>query len=450
MSKLILLVDDEEDIRISLTGILEDEGYEVISAASGTEAIDTVREEVPDLVLLDIWMPGMDGLQTLEHLKNLMPDITVVMMSGHGTIETAVRATKLGAYDFIEKPFSLDKVMITVGNAMRMKDLKKENEALRVVAGRDHELVGCSPSIEKLRALVERVASTTTPLLIKGEPGSGKELVARAVHHHSLRRDKPFVSVNCASIPADLLVAELFGHEKGAFAGAAHQKRGRFDLAEGGTIFLDEVQDLPFKVQGELIRVIQEGKFERLGGSRPVSSNARLIVAAVDIEKAIKEGRFREDLSLLLDVVPLEILPLRERKEDIPFLVKHFVSHFHRREGWEPKHFDDKALLFLQEYHWPGNVRELKNIVERILIMSVGPVISADDVPAFGIETDLRDEQSMQSDKNSLQAAREQFEKQFILENLEKFGWNIDQTADAIMLERTVMHRKLVQFGLKP
>ncbi|MDK9719273.1 MAG: sigma-54 dependent transcriptional regulator, partial [Trichlorobacter sp.] len=270
MSKLILVVDDEETIRISLGGILEDEGYQVLNAENGADALDLIREEVPDLVLLDIWMPGMDGIQTLDRIRNLFPDLTVVMMSGHGTIETAVKATRMGAFDFIEKPFSLDKVLITIANALNFKELRKENEALRQSVQKEHEMVGSSAVLEILRGQIQRIAPASTPVLIQGEEGVGKELVARAIHHYSPRRDKPFVSINCMAVPEQLLADELFGHERGAYAGATSQKRGRLDLADGGTLFLDEIQELSLRAQGELLRILTEQSFERCGGSRLV------------------------------------------------------------------------------------------------------------------------------------------------------------------------------------
>ena len=348
MSHQILIVDDQEDIRRSLTGILEDEGYQVLTADNGTEALEIAREEVPDLVLLDIWMPGLDGIQTLERLKNLLPDLTVVMMSGHGTIETAVKATKLGAYDFVEKPFSLDKVLITITNALNFKELCKENEALRRASYEEHELVGCSAAVEQLREQVHRVAPAGTPVLISGEAGAGKELVARSIHQYSPRRTKPFISVNCAAIPGELLEGELFGHEKGAFAGATSQRKGKFDLADGGSIFLDEIHELPIKAQGSLLQILRERSFVRQGGSRPVRVDVRVIVAtAQPLADLIRNGLFLHDLFQQLNVVPLLVPPLRERREDIPHLVRHFVTQFHRHEGWEPRQFDDEAMVFV-------------------------------------------------------------------------------------------------------
>ena len=458
MSKLILVVDDEQSIRISLAGILEDEGYQVLHAENGADALDMIREEVPDLVLLDIWMPGMDGIQTLDQIRHLFPDLTVVMMSGHGTIETAVKATRVGAFDFIEKPFSLDKVLITIANALNYKELRKENEALRQSVLKEHELVGVSAEIEKLRGQLQRVAPASTPVLIQGEAGVGKELLARAIHHYSSRRDKPFVAINCMAVPEQLLADELFGHERGAYAGADSQKRGRLDLADGGTLFLDELQELSLQAQGELLRVVTEQAFERCGGSRPVRVDVRIVAASTcSLAQAVKAGQFREDLFQHLQVVPFVIPPLRERREDIPLLVRHFVRLFHRREGWEPKQFDAAALDSLQQYDWPGNVRELKNIVERILIMAAGPVVAADDLPELmpggGRRLTAHGDAAGEPGRNvtgSFRTAREQFERDFMLQALQQASWDIDKASLLLEMERTTLQRKLLQYGLTP
>ena len=456
MSKLILLVDDEESIRASLRGILEDEGYQTVEAENGADAIDMIRDQVPDLVLLDIWMPGMDGIQALERIKSLFPEMTVVMMSGHGTIETAVKATKMGAFDFIEKPFSLDKLLITVGNAINLKELRKENEALRGVVAKDHELIGNSSALEQVRMQLRRIAPASSPVLIQGEPGVGKELTARAIHHFSGRSSRPFVAVNCMAIPEELLNDELLGHEKGAFAGAISQKRGRLDLADGGTLFLDEVQELSLKAQGELVRILKDGCFERFGGTRPVKIDVRIIAAtSSDLAQRTREGLFRDDLYQLIQVFSLYLPPLRERRDDIPSLVQHFVHQFHMREGWEPKTFDEAAIRCLQMYDWPGNLRELKNIIERILIMAVGPVITPDILPEFlpavASTTAMGDELSPEGkDMVTLQGARERFEKAYIVDTLDECGWDLDDAAILLGVERTVLHRKMKQYHIAP
>lgn len=456
MSNLILIVDDEEDIRTSLGGILEDEGYQVLAAADGSEAIDIVREEIPDLVLLDIWMPGLDGIQTLEQIKQLSSEMTVVMMSGHGTIETAVRATRLGAFDFIEKPFSLDKLLITVGNAIRLKELHKENQALRMAVHKEHELVGISPAVENLRRAIQRSALVSTPVLLQGESGVGKELVARAIHHASHRRNKPFVTVNCMAIPESLLHAELFGQEFDSKDGGVLQKRGRFDLADGGTVFLDEVQELSIAAQTELLRVFTESCFERKDGLRPVRCDLRVVAAtSKPLESALQEGRFLEDLYHCITVISLPVCPLRERLEDIPSLIHHFVKQFNQREGWSSVQFDAAVLASMQQYDWPGNVRELKNMVERILIMATGPVVNMADLPdsfvsILPLKTEGSASECSDKERPSLQVARQRFEQEFIAQRLDDLQWDMDNVAASLGLERIALHRKLVQYHLFP
>jgi two-component system, NtrC family, nitrogen regulation response regulator NtrX len=453
VSKTILVVDDEKDIRISLSGILEDEGYQVVTAASGVEGLEKLREELPDLVLLDIWMPGMDGLETLEKIMNLQPHITVIMISGHGTIETAVRATKLGAFDFIEKPLSLDKVLIAVSNALRMKDLYTENEELKRVAGNEHELIGGTAVMAALREQIMRVAPTNASVLINGANGTGKELVARSIHYYSQRHDKSFVAINCAAIPEELIESELFGHEKGAFTGALAQKKGKFDLADCGTLFLDEIGDMSLRTQAKVLRILQERCFDRVGGTRLVTVDVRIIAATnKDLNEEIRQGRFREDLYYRLNVVPFRVPALRERADDIPMLVQHFIKLFYRKEGRESKHFAPEALEVLKQYHWPGNVRELKNIIERILIMTSGLSITCDDIP------DLYGGHSLSPFPcstlegplalSTLREAREEFEREYLIQKLEENDWNISRTAELIELERSNLHRKIKSYGI--
>ncbi len=453
MSKTILVVDDEKDIRTSLTGILEDEGYQVGTAASGAEALECARQDLPDLVLLDIWMPGMDGLETLEKLKNLFPQITVVMISGHGTIETAVRTTKLGAFDFIEKPLSLDKVLITVANALRMRELTVENEELKQAVGNEFELIGDSAAMALLREQIMRVAPTSASVLVTGENGTGKELVARSIHYYSLRRDKPFVAINCAAIPEELIESELFGHEKGAFTGALAQKKGKFDLADGGTLFLDEIGDMSLKTQAKVLRILQERCFERVGGTRLVSVDVRIIAATnKELDEEIRQGRFREDLYYRLNVVPFRVPALRERPADIRLLIPYFMDQFHRREGRESKVFLPETLEMLRSYDWPGNVRELRNIVERILIMTPGKVISPADIPNLAGEQQAYAPASTKTEGalvfGTLREAREEFEREFIVQKLEQNDWNISRTAEVIDLERSNLHRKIKSYGI--
>jgi two-component system nitrogen regulation response regulator NtrX len=453
VSKTILVVDDEKDIRIALSGILEDEGYQVVTAASGDKALEKLREDLPDLVLLDIWMPGMDGLETLEKIKNLLPHITVIMISGHGTIETAVRATKLGAYDFIEKPLSLDKVLIAVSNALRMKDLYTENEELKRVAGNEHELIGGTVVMAVLREQIMRVAPTNASVLVNGANGTGKELVARSIHYYSQRHDNSFVAINCAAIPEELIESELFGHEKGAFTGALAQKKGKFDLADGGTLFLDEIGDMSLKTQAKVLRILQERSFERVGGTRLVTVDVRIIAATnKDLNEEIRQGRFREDLYYRLNVVPFRVPALRERADDIPMLVQHFINLFYRKEGQEPKHFVPEALEVLKQYQWPGNVRELKNIIERILIMTSGRLISCNDIPdLYGGHSESPSSGPTLEGAlalSTLREAREEFEREFIIQRLEENDWNISRTAEIIELERSNLHRKIKSYGI--
>lgn len=453
MSKTILVVDDEKDIRISLSGILEDEGYHVVTAASGLLALESAREELPDLVLLDIWMPGMDGLETLEKLKTFSPDILVIMISGHGTIETAVRATKLGAFDFIEKPLSLDKMLISVANALRMKDLSVENDELKRVAGNEHELIGGTAVMSVLREQIMRVAPTNASVLVKGANGTGKELVARSIHYYSQRHNKAFVAINCAAIPEELIESELFGHEKGAFTGAVAMKKGKFDLADGGTLFLDEIGDMSLKTQSKVLRILQERSFERVGGTRQVTVDVRIVAATnKDLDDEIRLGNFREDLYYRLNVIPFRTPALRERSDDVPLLVQHFVELFYRKEGRDPKIFLPETLDILKQYHWPGNVRELKNIIERIMIMTPGRTITCDDIPdlhgghnepeCFYPKLDGALAQA------TLRGAREEFEREFIIQKLEENDWNISRTAEIIELERSNLHRKIKSYGI--
>jgi two-component system nitrogen regulation response regulator NtrX len=453
MQHTILVIDDERDIRTSLTGILEDEGYHIITAASGADGIERAQKELPDLVLLDIWMPGMDGLETLERLKELFPQVTIIMISGHGTIETAVRATKLGAFDFIEKPLSLEKVLISVANALQLQELKAENAELKRSAASEYELFGETRTMVMLREQIMRVAPTSASVLVTGENGTGKELVARSTHYYSPRRDHPFIAINCAAIPEALIEIELFGHEKGAFAGAATQKKGKFDLADGGTLFLDEIADMPIKTQAKILMLIQDRSFERLGGIKKVSVDIRIVAATNKLlDQEILQGRFREDLYYCLNVVSFWLPPLRERREDIPILARHFIDLFLRREGREGKVFQPETLDKLTSYDWPGNVRELKNIIERIAIMTPGRLITPPDIPDLlgGPLSGSPPCPNLEAafSRSSLRDAREEFEREFIINKLEDNDWNISRTAELIELERSNLHRKIKSYGI--
>jgi two-component system nitrogen regulation response regulator NtrX len=454
VKETILVVDDEESIRTSLAGILEDEEYTVVFASNGAEALEAVQREIPDLVLLDIWMPKMDGLEALQKLKELYPSLIVIMMSGHGTIETAVRSTKLGAYDFIEKPLSLEKLIVMIGNALKVRQLSAENDSLRSLTMKDWVMIGNSPAMTKLKEQILLVAPSNASVLITGENGTGKELVAHAIHGNSLRKDKAFIAINCAAIPEDLIESELFGHERGAFTGAIAQKKGKFDLADGGTIFLDEIGDMSLKTQAKVLRILQEKKFERVGGTRTFEVDVRVIAATNKVlEEQIRQGNFREDLFYRLNVVPFVVPSLRERKDDIPLLVDHFLYLFCQREGRERKVIEPGAVALLQRYEWPGNVRELKNIIERLVIMSPGPTITARQLPEYMLAGEQAPAQcqgkgSVSFDRNTLREAREEFEKEFILQKLEDNGWNVAKTAEVIELERSNLYRKIKSYGI--
>jgi two-component system nitrogen regulation response regulator NtrX len=447
MRKTILIVDDEESICQSLGGVLADDGYEVLTAGSGEEALKIVEEEMLSLVLLDIWLPGIDGIETLKIIKSGHPQLRVVMMSGHGTIETAVKATKLGAFDFIEKPLSLEKVLLIVKHALDITQLEEENVLLKQKVTHEYELTGDSEAITELQEMISLVAPTNAWILIMGENGTGKELVARSIHKQSKRVSKAFVEVNCAAIPEELIESELFGHEKGSFTGATEKKRGKFDMAHEGTIFLDEVADMSLKAQAKVLRILQEKKYERVGGTKLIATDVRVLAATnKDLEKEMEEGRFRQDLYYRLNVIPLRVPPLRDRKEDIPLLVKRFLKDFSSKEGEAEKTITADALAILMRHGWPGNVRELKNIVERLNIMKVGNVIEADDIPLF-----MKKEQTpevAEDTPDSLREAKTAFEKQYIAGKLKDYDGNVSRTAEAIGLERSNLHRKIKAYGL--
>lgn len=450
MGKQILIVDDEERIRQSLSGVLGDEGYQISEAKEGNQALKQIENDPPDLVLLDIWMPGMDGIEVLERIKSLNPSLPVIMISGHANIELAVKATKLGAFDFIEKPLSLDKVLLTVNNALKVAKLEQENIALRQVVERKYEIVGNSPAILSLKEQMKMVAPTNGWVLITGENGTGKELVARGIHQMSLRADKPFVEVNCAAIPEELIESELFGHEKGAFTGALTRKRGKFDLANEGTIFLDEIADMSLKTQAKILRILQEQRFERVGGTEMIFVDVRVIAATNrDLKEEIQKGRFREDLFYRLNVIPLHVPPLRERKSDIPLLVEHFLEEFCRENHKERKKITAEAMDLLISYSWPGNVRELKNIVERMVIMTRGAVIEAKDVPEPVQRQPKSPPEMSFFDYPLLKDARREFEKRFIIKKLMENDENISKTAEMIGIERSNLHRKIRSYGIE-
>ena len=451
----ILVVDDEKNIRGSLEGILKDEGYRVRAVATAEELLKQVGQALPDLVILDVWLPGMDGLQALEELKRLHSELPVIMISGHSTVEAAVKATKLGAYDFIEKPLSLEKTVLAVRNALDRQRLELENRALRQTLEERYEIVGESPDIQALRVQIQSAAPSHGRVLIRGESGTGKELVARAIHRQSLRKDKPFVEVNCAAIPDELIESELFGHEKGAFTGATTKRRGKFELGDGGTIFLDEVGDMSLKTQAKVLRVLQEQTFERVGGTEIITVDVRVIAASnKPLEEEIQKGNFREDLFYRLNVIPFEVPPLRERTEDIPLLANYFLLLFSQEYGKRKKTLGRAAMDLLLHHPWPGNVRELRNVIERMVIMVPGDTIQDTDVsPSLRVRPGVASEAAAEPEVSwdgPLRDARDRFERQYILRRLKEAHWNITRTAERLGIERSNLHRKMKAYGIEP
>ena len=449
MKKNILVVDDESSIRESLSGILRDEGYEVSVATDGVTALKRVEEDPPDLIFLDIVMPGIDGLETLQKLKERFPEIYVIIISAYGTIETAVKALKYGAFDFIEKPLSLEKVVLTVKHAFDFLKLNQENWLLREKIFPTFRLDGISPSITQLKEDIERAAPTTASILITGENGSGKELVARLIHQKSRRSNKSLVEVNCAAIPEELIESELFGYEKGAFTGASSRKLGKFDLANEGSLFLDEIGDMSLKTQAKILRILEEQKFERVGGSKTIEVDVRLIAATnKDLLGEIKKGNFREDLYFRINVIPFNVPPLRERKEDITVLANAFLNRFAKEQNIEEKQIGPEAMDILINYTWPGNIRELKNIIERLVIMTKEVVIKPDDIiqslKGVSSSNDFTDLFNL-----DLKEAKDTFEQQYIAYKLSQCGDNVSKTAETIGIERSHLHRKLKSLRIK-
>jgi len=447
----ILVVDDEQDIRSSLQRILEYEGMVFTEAASGSEALERVAAFDPDAVLLDIKMPRMDGLEVLAELRKRKPELPVVMISGHGTIGTAVEATKLGAFDFMEKPLERERVLLVLRNALQQRRLSVENRDLRLAFEEQHRMVGQSPALEELRAAIARCAPTKASVLITGESGTGKELVARAIHTNSPRSDEAFVKVNCAAIPEELIESELFGHIKGSFTGATKDQMGKFVRADGGTIFLDEIGDMSVKTQAKVLRALQDGEVEPVGAAKVLTVDVRVIAATnKSLTDEIAEGRFREDLYYRLNVVPIEIPPLRERSEDIEPLVSHFAEQFCVENNYKPKLFSAEARAALRRAAWRGNVRELRNAVERLLIMSPGDTIGVGDLPtglgmALGREAPAAPTGSLAvpSEGLTLQKFKDGAERAFLVERLQDNEWNVAATAKAIETPRSNLYKKL-------
>jgi len=442
--RAVLVIDDEKAVRETLSEILSDEGYTVASVASGEEGLRRFQEEKFDLVFLDVWLKDTDGLAILESAPKRLAEVPVIMISGHANVETAVRAVRLGAYDFLEKPLSLERVLLTAQKAIERRDLLAEVASFRGRSESETELLGDSPPMRRLEEEIARVAPTDARVLIVGENGTGKELVARALHRLSARADSPLVEVNCAAIPEELIESELFGHTKGSFTGASEDRRGKFEEADGATLFLDEVGDMSAKTQAKVLRALQEGRFNRVGGTRPLSSDARVLSATnKDLSEEIRRGTFREDLYFRLAVVPIRVPALRERAEDIPPLASHFLQAAARRFGMKAKRLSPAALAALQAYDWPGNVRELKNLVERLLILAPREEIGPADLPlpapvddALAADAPLKD-------------ARDDFERRYILAALKRHRGNVTRTAEALAIERSNLHRKLKSYGIE-
>jgi len=444
----ILVVDDEKNIRETLKDVLEDEGYFVFLAEDGEQALKLLEENPVDVLLLDLWLPKIGGMDVLTRAREISNDLQVIIISGHGTINSAVRATKSGAFDFIEKPLSLDRVLTVVSHALKISGLKKENIELRERSQKDYYMVrGNSKAFQDIEAIIESCASSNTRILITGENGTGKEVLARRIHQKSSRKDFPFVAVNCAAIPQTLIEAELFGHEKGAFTGAINQKRGKFELANNGTIFLDEIADMSLEAQSKVLRVLEEMQFERVGGVSSIKVDVRVIAATnKDLMKEIKENRFRKDLYYRLNVVPIHIPPLRERREDISSLIHYYLDFFARENNKKRKRISEAGMKFLcQEYHWPGNIRELKNMIERLSILCKGDEITLQEVKD---NIPIHEEPHAFYWNLSFKEAREEFEKRFISRVLQEAGYNLTRAAERLKLERSNLYKMVKRLGI--
>ena len=443
----ILIVDDESAIRESLQGVFEDEGYTATAAASGEAGLEAVRGKAFDVILLDIWLPGMDGLETLQRVRELENAPEVIIISGHGTIETAVRATKLGAFDFLEKPLSIEKTLILVKNAAEARKLRLENRDLKRQITPRSVIVGDSVPMKALRQQIQLMAPTSGRVLIFGESGTGKELAARAIHAHSPRKDEMFVEVNCAAIPEDLIESELFGHRRGSLPTAVADKEGKFLRANGGTLFLDEVGDMSLKTQAKVLRTLEEHSFTPVGGEQPVTIDARVIASTnKDLEEEISTGNFREDLFYRLNVIPFSVPPLRERKEDIPLLARHFLKEFSGQYGRRPREIADEAIDALMRYSWPGNVRELCNVIERIVIMNPTTArFERKHLPPLVYRDGTR---RVSSGFLTLHEARAAYERDYILKKLDDNHGNISRTAEVLGLERSHLYRKMKTLGI--
>lgn len=441
---IVLVIDDEEGIRESLTGIFEDEGYTVLTASSGEDALNILKEQSPDLILLDVWLPGIDGIQTLKAIKDLKPDLPVIMISGHANIEHAVNATRMGAYDFLEKPLSLERVLLVSKRALEKRTLEMEYKSLRQDLVKKWRLIGNSQKMKHLTEQMEMAAKSNSRVLILGESGVGKEVIAHVLHENSSRADKPFIEMNCAAIPQELIESELLGHEKGSFTGAFERKKGKFELADEGTLFLDEVGDMSLSTQSKVLRVIETQEFQRVGGSKNIKVDVRIIAATnKELLEEVKKGNFREDLLYRLNVIPIEVPPLRERKEDIPELIEYFLEYFAVEYGQKPKKINADGLKILEVYDWPGNIRELRNVIERLVIMTPSNTITSKNIIIGGVA------RSDYFAFTTLKEARDSFEKDFIMKKLGENNWNISKTAEILDIERSNLHRKIKAYDIK-
>ena len=444
----VLIIDDEEDVRSTLKMVLEREGYDIVLAANGEAGLKIAERENPDLIFLDIKMAQMDGMEVLRRLKPVDGNPPVVMISGHGTVQTAVEATKLGAFDFIEKPPEYDRLLLVARNALSQKKLTDENRRLKLTFDERYRMVGTSSALQKVAEDIKRAAPTNATVLIMGESGVGKELVARAIHRNSLRKDGAFVQVNCAAIPEELIESELFGHEKGSFTGATEKQIGKFELADKGTIFLDEVGDMSLRTQAKVLRVLQEGEVERIGSQKTIQVDVRVIAATNKaLEEAIEKGDFREDLYFRLSVIPITVPPLRERTEDIAVLAQHFVRQFSADNNFKPKTLSPEAMDALRRHPWRGNVRELRNTIERLIIM-----VPEDPIRPEHLTDVLRrpagEGAAPAESAGSLRDFKESAERAFLVQKLRESKWNISATAAAIGTPRSNLYKKLEQYGI--
>lgn len=447
--KKILIIDDENAILESLKLILDYEGYEVETTNSAINGLKLLDAETFDLLIVDIQMPEMSGFEVIAAVKEKYQSMNMIVITAHGSIDNAVKATRLGAFDFLEKPIDRDKLLISVRNAFNESKLRQENIDIKKRLYEDEKIIGSSSALQKIFELIDKVATTDARILITGENGAGKELAARAIHDKSNRAKAPFVDVNCAAIPNELIESELFGHEKGSFTGAHQQRIGRFELANGGTLFLDEVGDMSLQAQAKVLRAIEDGKIERVGGGKKITVDVRIISATnKDLAEEIAKGNFREDLFHRLNVIPISIPPLRERKEDIPQLVKHFVKEISQKHKKISSEFSADAIELLRSLSWPGNIRELRNVIERIIIIVSKPAIARKDIE-FLLPLEKLTMQDMFSDSNSFQEFKEKAERAFILKQLESNNWNISKTAEMLEIQRSHLYNKMKKYGIE-